>query len=177
MSLDAGAMKRSLWWFLPLVVGSIALCVWGFAIDVPRMYVELQQQAPSLRIRIGSLLMPFGAFMFCAILLLMPLRIFRIEKYAVWVEKYLLLGSLIALFIAAPTVLIGGHILQQAYLPDRGYTECNKLSGAPSAYFTDWVKNPAWCVYKKDHGWVREQAAKAEAVRPQTEIETPSRAQ
>jgi hypothetical protein len=160
--IDVERLKGMLWWGLPLMVGSIALCVWGFALDVPRMYTELRQQAPSLRIRSGSLLMPFGALMFFSMLVLTPLRIWKFQTLGAWVERYLLIGSLIACVVAAPIILIGGHFLQQAYLPDRGYTECNKLSGAPSVYFTDWVKNPAWCVYKKDHAWVREQAAKAD---------------
>jgi hypothetical protein len=157
--IDVERLKGMLWWGLPLMLGSIVFFVWVFIDDVPRMYAELWQQAPSLRIRPGSLLTPFGALVFFAMLVLTPLRIWKFQALGAWAEKYLLIGSLIAACVAIPIVLIGGHILQQTYLPEMGYTECSKLSGAPSTYFTDWVKDPAWCVYKKDHKWVREQAA------------------
>jgi hypothetical protein len=175
MTLDVEKMKSVLWWGVPLVLASTVGFMWTFFDDVPRMYAELHKQSPSLRIRTGSLVMPIGAIMFFSILLLMPFRIFKIEKWAARIEKYLLIGSLIVFVVSLPIVLIGGHILQQTYLPGMGYTECNKLNGAPSVYFTDWVKNPAWCVYKKDHKWVREQAAKAGVVNPPKAIDTPSR--
>ncbi|WP_280190302.1 hypothetical protein [Delftia sp. PS-11] len=43
-------------------------------------------------------------------------------------------------------------------MPKLGYTRCNILEGHPNMYFTDWVKNPDWCVRGKSREWVREQA-------------------
>ncbi len=163
MTLDVEKMKRVVWWWLPLMLGLIVIGTWIFLRDVPRMYFELQQQAPSLRLRLGTIWFPFVGLLLASFTVLMPLRIMNLEKWASNVEKYLVTASVVMCLSSLPIILIGGHILQQTHLPDRGYTECNKLSGAPSVYFTDWVKDPAWCVYKKDHKWVREQAAKADA--------------
>lgn len=43
-------------------------------------------------------------------------------------------------------------------MPKLGYTRCNILENHPTIYFTDWVKNPAWCVRGKSREWVKEQA-------------------
>lgn len=48
--------------------------------------------------------------------------------------------------------------LQYYAMPKLGYTRCNILEGHPNMYFTDWVKNPDWCVRGKSREWVREQA-------------------
>ncbi len=58
-----------------------------------------------------------------------------------------------------PVFTLGGSFLQHRYLPKMGYYYCDQLSGNPTLWFNDWVRDPAWCVYKKDHAWVREQAA------------------
>ncbi|MBD9581243.1 hypothetical protein IB269_07645 [Delftia sp. DLF01] len=43
-------------------------------------------------------------------------------------------------------------------MPKLGYTRCNILEDHPTIYFTDWVKNPAWCVRGKSREWVNEQS-------------------
>ena len=48
--------------------------------------------------------------------------------------------------------------LQRHYLPQLGYSTCNALKGNPSVWFTDWVRNPDWCVKGKSLEWVNEQA-------------------
>lgn len=60
-------------------------------------------------------------------------------------------GAMVALmFISAP--------LQRHYLPKLGYSSCNALKGSPSIWFTDWVRDPQWCVKGKSLDWVNEQA-------------------
>ena len=54
--------------------------------------------------------------------------------------------------------LIFGRPVQQYYFPKHGYTQCDQLHGNPTIWFTDWVRNPAWCVRGKDRSWVFEQA-------------------
>ncbi|WP_237736879.1 hypothetical protein [Delftia acidovorans] len=48
--------------------------------------------------------------------------------------------------------------LQYYAMPKLGYTRCNILEDHPTIYFTDWVKNPAWCVRGKRREWVNEQS-------------------
>lgn len=49
--------------------------------------------------------------------------------------------------------------LQRHYLPQLGYSTCNALKGNPSIWFTDWVRNPEWCVRGKSLEWVNEQGS------------------
>ncbi len=48
--------------------------------------------------------------------------------------------------------------LQYYAMPKLGYTRCNILEDHPTIYFTDWVKNPDWCVRGKSREWVNEQS-------------------
>ena len=48
--------------------------------------------------------------------------------------------------------------LQYYAMPKLGYTNCSILRDHPTIYFTDWVKNPEWCVRGKTREWVKEQA-------------------
>lgn len=57
---------------------------------------------------------------------------------------------LLCSFVIAP--------LQYYAMPKLGYTRCNILEDHPTIYFTDWVKNPDWCVRGKSREWVNEQA-------------------
>ncbi|SFD72103.1 hypothetical protein SAMN04489710_105160 [Paracidovorax konjaci] len=50
-------------------------------------------------------------------------------------------------------------LLQRLYMPSIGYTVCPVLQGSPTLWFTDWVRDPAWCVPGKSLDWVIEQAA------------------
>jgi hypothetical protein len=43
-------------------------------------------------------------------------------------------------------------------MPNLGYSLCNILKGHPNIHFTDWVKNPDWCVRGKSREWIKEQA-------------------
>lgn len=49
-------------------------------------------------------------------------------------------------------------IAQRFYMPSIGYTQCHALQGQPTLWFTDWVRDPAWCVKGKTLDWVNEQA-------------------
>lgn len=52
--------------------------------------------------------------------------------------------------------------LQHYAMPKLGYTRCNILKGHPNIYYSDWVKNPDWCVRGKSREWVKEQARLAQ---------------
>lgn len=47
--------------------------------------------------------------------------------------------------------------LQYYAMPKLGYTRCNILEDHPTIYFTDWIKNPDWCIRGKSREWVNEQ--------------------
>ncbi|SDL28050.1 hypothetical protein SAMN04489709_1385 [Paracidovorax citrulli] len=48
--------------------------------------------------------------------------------------------------------------LARSRMPSIGYTQCHVLQGQPTLWFTDWVRDPAWCVKGKSLDWVNEQA-------------------
>ena len=123
------------------------------------MLRDLVEQPAS--IRIGSLvfLQPVFAALRLCVFLLAFLRIKQIEKTANWVERCIFMPLLVLALILIPVLNVSGSLLQRHYLPRMGYHYCDKLSGNPTVWSNDWVKDPELCVYKKTHEWVREQAA------------------
>jgi hypothetical protein len=158
--IDVAKARKTAIWFVPLLL----LLIWGGAtgtIDglVP-MIRDLADQPASLRIGPLSFLQPVGTVMCLSILVLLLLRIWRFEKAGTWVERRVLIPVVVVMLILIPVLIIGGSLLQRYYLPQMGYHYCDKLSGNPSTWFNDWVKDPELCVHKQTHEWVREQAAK-----------------
>jgi hypothetical protein len=77
-------------------------------------------------------------------------------RIAIWTGFFTALSVLVALLFARP--------LQHYVMPKYGYQVCERTEvGATRLWFTDWVKNPKWCVPGKNPDWVREQAAKEAA--------------
>lgn len=75
------------------------------------------------------------------------------ESVTTWV-----VFSLIPFSVLIPVV----GLAQSVVMPELGYTKCNILAGHPNMYFTDWVRDPSWCVQGKSRDWVRQQAASRE---------------
>ncbi|NOJ99510.1 hypothetical protein HMI51_42370, partial [Corallococcus coralloides] len=48
--------------------------------------------------------------------------------------------------------------LARSRMPSIGYTQCHALQGQPTLWFTDWVRDPAWCVKDKTPEWINQQA-------------------
>jgi len=53
-------------------------------------------------------------------------------------------------------------VAQRSYMPSLGYSLCSELQGNPTMWFTDWVRDPAWCVKGKSLEWVNKQALNSE---------------
>jgi hypothetical protein len=151
--LRSGAMFVTV---LTMVVGGYV--VGGVLIDSVTGLIE---DAPVIRIYAGSILTPFFVAMAFTIVLIavlkaMPARPAVVKSAQRWGERLVLLcfAMLFLVVLARPA--------QQYYMPKRGYTECNALQGNPTIWFTDWIKNPEWCVRGKDRAWVFEQARAAQ---------------
>ncbi len=132
---------------------------WGTMYGLVPMIYDLVERPASLRVGSLAFLQPVGTAMCISILVLVFLRLRRLEKAANWVEERVLLPVVVLGLILIPVLSIGGSLLQRYYLPRMGYHYCDKLSGNPTVWSNDWVKDPELCVYKKTHEWVREQAA------------------
>jgi hypothetical protein len=163
--MDVQKAREVAVWAVPMFLALAGLGIWVSVDDVVPTLHDLARQAPSLRLRSLSLLMPLFA-LFCLLTGgLFPLRILRMDRAAGRVQKIwlVLTATLLAL---VPVVSLGSSWLQRHYLPQMGYHYCDKLSGNPTVWFSDWVKDPAWCVHGKDHTWVRAQAAALGAAQP-----------
>jgi hypothetical protein len=84
-----------------------------------------------------------------------PSLLKKMERLMVAVLAVNVVAILVSLFVIAP--------LQHYAMPKLGYSRCNVLQGHPNMYFSDWVRDPAWCVPGQTREWVREQAAGAPA--------------
>jgi hypothetical protein len=74
----------------------------------------------------------------------------KLETFIVYTLILCILSIPFCLFIIVP--------LQNYAMPNLGYSLCNILKGHPNIHFTDWVKNPDWCVRGKSREWIKEQA-------------------
>jgi hypothetical protein len=126
---------------------------------VPTLY-DIATRAPMLRIYPVSIAGP-SAVLFLALTYI----VFIIKAIPIpvpnAVPKSIMKAALAFIFVSALIfifALIFSRPLQRYYFPKHGYTQCELLTGNPTYMFTDWVKNPAWCVKGKDREWVFEQA-------------------
>ena len=122
--------------------------------------------APMLRLYPAEIFGPtfiVSMFAVCAVLVLkaIPVRKSIINLARWWGMALVLLN--VPLFLFA---LVFARPLQHHYLPKHGYTQCDQLQGNPTIWFTDWVKNPSWCVRGKDRKWVLEQSRLTQETTP-----------
>lgn len=124
---------------------------------------RLQADAPVIRVYAASILSPLVGMLVVAALASLIARAIPasptvLHNMGRCINFLMLWGCapplLFVVFLARP--------LQQHYMPKLGYSECGLLHGNPTLWFTDWIKNPAWCVKGKDRDWVFEQAKLAE---------------
>jgi hypothetical protein len=147
-----------------LSIAIAALCVWMFVAIALASLNDIRSSAPVVRITSGAFVLPALALMFGSIAPLTVARFFYAHRLAHSLEMIMLWIMLPTVFLI-PVFMIGGSFLQRHYMPPLGYYHCDKLSGNPSLLSNDWVRDPAWCVYKKTHEWVREQAAQQGAAK------------
>jgi hypothetical protein len=158
MSFDIAKAKKMAPFVLVVSIAMTALGVWMFVGDALPSIGDIHARAPSVRITSVAFLGPAIALIFAAGILLAIARFFYAHRLASFAELFMLWTMLPTMFLI-PVFFIGGSFLQRHYLPQMGYHYCDKLTGNPTLWFNDWVRDPAWCVYKKDRTWVREQAA------------------
>jgi hypothetical protein len=147
-----------------LVFGCCYVTYFGLVLELQ----HLNARAPVLRFYAAAVLGPCIGITIIVALIALSLKAIPasekvIARASFWTTVLVfanLPGFFFALLIARP--------LQQHYMPKLGYLECGLLHGNPTLYFTDWIKNPEWCVKGKDREWVFEQARLAEekAVKP-----------
>ena len=155
---DVSRIRRVAVWGIPLWLGLLAFAlflIWdGMVPDIK----DLLALAPVVRITPGILLAIPVVILGIIVLILFVMKTIPVdEKVSSPVDKALTWTALSVIPILVVIAFSG--LIQSAVMPDLGYTKCNILKGHPNMYFSDWVKNPAWCVQDKSRDWVREQAA------------------
>ena len=159
MQIEARNARKFLYsWQLWLILVGIGLLVWFVSAEMFPTVQDLAAHAPVLRIYSGSVMIPTFV---AAVLGTLAVLIFKaIPASECTVQKAQQMGMFLV-WLNVPCVLFALLIsrpLQHHYLPKHGYTQCDQLQGNPTIWFTDWVKNPSWCVRGKDRKWVLEQA-------------------
>jgi hypothetical protein len=139
------------------LIGVVGFCWFIYAEFFPTLY-DVVVSAPVLRIYPGSIGIPAIVIFLLMVYLGIILRAIPARESTLKLGRPLFIGSFfLMLFSFIPGALVVGWA-QHFYFPKYSYTECDQLQGAPSVWFTDWVKNPAWCVKGKDRAWVFERA-------------------
>ncbi|MDA8444856.1 hypothetical protein [Paracidovorax valerianellae] len=153
---DVKKVRRTLIWSTPLFLGIAASCVlvtWYALIPAVQGVASL---APAVRIAPAAQLTPFTAFTCLMVIAMGAMRAIPtsdsgIKKFERFLTYTVLLNTLVLVLIPVTSVA------QRFYMPSVGYSMCSELQGNPTMWFTDWVRDPAWCVKGKSLEWVNEQ--------------------
>lgn len=154
----AQQIRKKLWWMLPFF-SAMACLAWvaTFAFVVPAFH-ELLQLTPSVRIEPAGLLAPVFGLLCTVIVVLSLLR--AIPYNGIWSKRleWFMNGIVLSAGGVMVVIVFSSTLVQNHYMPQLGYSRCDLLEGNPSLWFSDWVKNPDWCVQGKTREWVNEQA-------------------
>lgn len=155
---DSTQIRKMLVWGVPLFMGLSIASFWMIHPMIVRPIGQVMALAPAIRVVPGSLVFPFvGVFAALAVVIAILRAIPYNGKPLQILEKAFNL-TVLASFIVLALVVTTGTLLQDHYLPKLGYSRCELLQGNPTLWFTDWVRNPDWCVMGKTLEWVDEQA-------------------
>ena len=157
---DIQQIRKSLLWGIPLCVLVGAGCLWlGFE-AVIRTIQQIAAGAAGVRIAPAAQLAPFVAVLCILGIVVGAMRAVPLSdgliRRAERAFNITVAASAVA-FLLVPVTSIAQHY----YRPSIGYTQCHVLHGQPMRGFTDWVRDPAWCVKGKSLDWVNEQAQHA----------------
>jgi Na+-driven multidrug efflux pump len=159
MTEDIKKLRRSLVWAVPyllvLVVVAILVIYFVIAPEIRNFYAS----APSVRVSSSWLIVPFTALLLMSAIVLLLSKAFAGAVAVHWSKTVTVIFMVmqIATVIAALPL---GNFVYPHFLGKSGYSECNILKGHPTVWFSDWVRDPTWCVKGQSRAWVAEQAAK-----------------
>lgn len=156
---DAKTVRKAMWWITPLFLGIATSGILATQYGLIPTFREIASLAPVVRIAPVSQMAPFMALTFLVALVLGAMRAIpcsdnSIKKFERFFIFALLLNVFVMLLIPVTSVA------QRFYMPFIGYSICTDLKDNPAMWFTDWVRNPDWCVKGKSRDWVNEQASK-----------------
>ena len=158
--VDVRRLRKALWLIIPMFTGIIYLS-WWITLTTIYSVEEIVQNAPTIRIWPAGIIGPFAIIFFGICLVLAVVRSTYYEGAITKALDRLLIISGVIQIALLMTVLTMSTLIQDQVMPKLGYSNCALLQGNPTLWFTDWIKNPEWCVHGKDRQWVHGQAKAA----------------
>ncbi|GKS87236.1 hypothetical protein AVMA1855_23810 [Acidovorax sp. SUPP1855] len=153
-------VRKALVWGLPLFIGVGASCLWVVSHGIIPTLEAIVSRAPAVRIAVASQVTPFVAVFSMLAALIGSMRAIPVSDRTIHpfecAFKVTVLLSMAAMVLIPVTAVV-----QRFYMPSIGYSICSELEGHPTMWFTDWVRDPAWCVKGKSLEWVNKQARTA----------------
>ncbi|MDA8452474.1 hypothetical protein M5C97_07330 [Acidovorax sp. NCPPB 3859] len=154
---DVAGIRKTLIWGIPLylgvAIGSILMVAY---IMVPTIE-GIAERAPVVRIGPAVLVAPFVAA-FCLLgVVVASMRAIPCSDRIIKPFERAFIATVFAGVVAMLLIPVTAA-LARSRMPSIGYTQCHVLQGQPTLWFTDWVRDPAWCVRGKSLDWVNEQA-------------------
>ncbi|WP_020424755.1 hypothetical protein [Paracidovorax oryzae] len=157
---DIPALRKTMLWSTPLFIGISASCVWATLHGVVPVFQGIAARAPVVRIAHAAQLAPFVAVVCIMAMVLGAMRVALCREAAI--AKFERAFTIVVLACGLVMLLIPvTSIAQHYYMPSIGYTPCHALQGQPTRWFTDWVRDPAFCVKGKSPDWVNEQVRRS----------------
>ncbi|GKS74727.1 hypothetical protein AVME950_07545 [Acidovorax sp. SUPP950] len=153
---DVKKVRATLLWGIPLYLGLMAGSCFVIRYEIIPTVVGIATLASGVRIAPAALLAPFIALICALAIILGTMRAIPCSDKSIQpMERFftiIVLASGVALLLIPVTSLI-----VRFYMPSLGYSLCSDLKDNPTMWFTDWVRDPAWCVRGKSLDWVNQQ--------------------
>ncbi len=154
---DVARIRKTLIWGVPLylgvAIGSILMVAY---IMVPTIE-GVAERAPVVRIGPAVQVAPFVTA-FCLLgVVVASMRAIPCSDRIIKPFERAFIATVLAGVVAMLLIPVTAA-LARSQMPSIGYTQCHVLQGQPTLWFTDWVRDPAWCVRGKSLDWANEQA-------------------
>lgn len=156
--LDAKEIWKTLIWGIPLDVFIFILCIWYIKHAIFNDIKDLIELSASIRITPGAPVVAYFPVILAVGLISSLSKAIPCKTSILKVTERSFNATMLVGFIITASCLALITPLQYYAMPKLGYTRCNILEGHPNIYFTDWVKNPEWCVRGKSRERVKDQA-------------------
>ena len=157
---DPKTLRKTMIWSTPLFLLMAVSCAWGAVQGIAPVFQGIASIAPAIRIYPAAQLAPFCSVVCIMSIILSVMRAIPCdERISTKFEYALAITVVISLVVMA--LIPVTSVAQRFYMPSLGYSLCSELQGNPTMWFTDWVRNPDWCVKGKSLEWVNEQATMA----------------
>lgn len=154
---DVARIRKTLIWGIPLYLGLATGSILMVAYIMVPTIEGVVERAPVVRIGPAVLVAPFVAA-FCLLgVVVASMRAIPCSDRIIKPFERAFIAAVLAGVVAMLLIPVTAA-LARSRMPSIGYTQCHVLQGQPTLWFTDWVRDPAWCVRGKSLDWVNEQA-------------------